>query len=92
MSIQEKGKKFVNILKKYGITEYWCDEDFDINEEHPFATVVVPKHDWSLTLEIQELYNDYSDDNSSLLRVMGIDKANLSFSQVVKNLQRRAVV
>lgn len=86
-----KGKQFLDILKKYGVTEYWCDEDFDINEEHPFVNILIPSSDTNLIMEVTFLYNDYDNEDTCLAHVSGMDKSNHLFKRMSSRLQRRIV-
>lgn len=86
-----KGKQFLDILKKYGITEYWCDKDFDINEEHPYSEIVIPTKEWGVIREIRSLYNDYSDDDLSHLTVWGVSSNDSLFVQYTQDKEKRIV-
>ena len=86
-----KGKQFLGILKKYGVTEYWCDEDFDIDEEHPYNEIVIPTKNWDVIREIRSLYNDYSDDDLSHLTVWGVSSNDSLFVQYTQDKEKRIV-
>lgn len=86
-----KGTQFLNILKRYGITEYWCDSDFNINEEHPFVNILIPSSNTSLIMEVTFLYNDYDNEDTCLANITGMDKSNHLFKKMSSYLQRRTV-
>ena len=86
-----KGKQFLDILKKYGVTEYWCDKDFDIDEEHPYNEIVIPSKEWGVIREIRSLYNDYSDDDLSHLTVWGVSSNDSLFGQYTQDKEKRVI-
>lgn len=86
-----KGKQFLDILRKYGVSEYWCDKDFDIDEEHPYTELVIPAKGWDVIREIRALYNDYSDDDLSHLTVWGVAPSDRLFSQYTQDKEKRVI-
>ena len=54
-------KQFFDILKKYGITEYWCSREFDPSDEYPKDELLLPTNDPDPALSIIDLYTDEKD-------------------------------
>ena len=69
-----KEKQFFDILKKYGITEYWCSKEFDPSEDFPVGAVFLPTDDAAPELELYDLYTrmeEYTDECCPAVVSMG---------------------
>lgn len=54
-----KKEKFEKLLKDSGISEYWCSNGFNPNEDYPIVNIVIPTINYKLASDILNLYNDY---------------------------------
>ena len=58
-----KEKQFYEILKKYGVKDYWCSSGFDPASSQPCGTVVFRSNISRCILpELFEMYNDIEND------------------------------
>ena len=82
-----KEKQFFDILKKYGITEYWCSKEFDPSDEYPKNELLLP------ALSIIDLYTDENDpEGYCSLFVLKSSKDSNNFSKYSDGLERREVL
>ena len=89
-----KEKQFFDILKKYGITEYWCSKEFDPSEDFPVGAVFLPTDDAAPELELYDLYTrmeEYTDECCPAVVSMGA-KDSETFNIAAKNMERREVI
>lgn len=86
-----KKDEFLQILRKYGITEYWCDPFFHPEREHPVASIVFPVNNPHLSEEVDNLYNDYSSDDTSTLAIYHASKGTNAFRIYSKGKEKRLV-
>lgn len=85
-----KRDKFLNILKKYGVKEYWCTPEFNPGEEHPYGMLVFPFKNASMFCEIDDLYNDYTEDDTSMLYIFDTNLKN-SFDEMSEGKEKGLV-
>lgn len=84
-----KKNKFYNILRKYGITGYWCDREFDLSEGVTMGSICIDYNDLDSDLftELDEVLNANSEDDT--LTCIFIDDFNnvdkLHLSLALKN-------
>ena len=88
-----KEKQFFDILKKYGITEYWCSKEFDPSEDFPVGAVFLPTDDAAPALEIYDLYTriDVCPDEYCPVTVTNGSKDSETFNIATNDLERREV-
>ena len=89
-----KEKQFFDILKKYGITEYWCSKEFDPSEDFPVGSVFLLTDDAAPELELYDLYTrmeEYTDECCPAVVSMGA-KDSETFNIAAKNMERREVI
>lgn len=86
-----KEKQFFDILKKYGITEYWCSKEFDPKDEYPGYKVVIPTNDPKPANDIYDLYTPREEDGGQVI-VFKEDKNSDFFNVYTKGLERRQVL
>ena len=88
-----KEKQFFDILKKYGITEYWCSKEFDPSEDITVGSVFLPTDDAAPALEIYDLYTriDVCPDEYCPVTVTNGSKDSETFNIATNDLERREV-
>ena len=88
-----KEKQFFDILKKYGITEYWCSKEFDPSEDFPGGSIHLPTDDPKPALELYDLYTiiDVCPDEYCLVMVTKGSKDSETFNIATNDLERREV-
>ena len=86
-------KEFINILRSYGITEYWCSKGFDPSEDFPVGAVFLPTDDAAPALEIYDLYTriDVCPDEYCPVTVTKGSKDSETFNIATNDLERREV-
>lgn len=88
-----KEKQFFDILKKYGITEYWCSKEFDPSDEYPKNELLLPTNDPNPALSIIDLYTDENDpEGYCSFFVLKSSKDSNNFSKYSDGLERREVL
>lgn len=58
MKMSKKGSEFIQILKDAGVKEYWATSEFNLEEETPKGTIVLPISDGRLESHIDEVLNE----------------------------------
>lgn len=58
MKMSKKGTEFTQILKDAGVKEYWATPEFNLEDETPKGTIVLPKVSDNVSLEIDEVLNE----------------------------------
>ena len=88
-----KEKQFFDILKKYGITEYWCSKEFDLSEDFPVGSVLLPTDEGAPAVEISDLYTKMVEYTQEYCSVGVFIRAGDSeiFNAATKNMERREV-
>lgn len=94
---KNKGKKFLRILKNHGVSEYWCEEAFDINKDYATEKLIIAKkhckNPEKLAFEIFSLYYDWKHElNESVWYPEVIDNTE-EFKEIIQqySLVRRVV-
>lgn len=94
--LSKKGKEFLTLLKEAGISEYYASEEFNLGEEKPKGTILLPIKSGTLLNRIDDVLNEIDCDEESFTGYVwihnssNIDKLNEIRSQY-PNLQRRSV-
>lgn len=88
-----KEKQFFDILKKYGITEYWCSKEFDPKEDFPRTELLLPTDNPEPAVNVIDLYTDEKDPEGfcPLFVIKGSKGSNV-FNKYSSELERREVV
>ena len=81
------------LVRKYGITEYWCSKEFDPSDEYPGNELLLPTNDPNPALSIIDLYTDENDpEGYCSLFVLKSSKDSNNFSKYSDGLERREVL
>lgn len=94
--LSKKGKEFLTLLKEAGISEYYASEKFNLEEEKPKGTILLPIKSGTLLNRIDDVLNEIDCDEESFTGYVWIhnssntDKLNEIRSRY-PNLQRRSV-
>ena len=51
-------KEFINILRSYGITEYWCSKGFDPGADEPCGELLLPTDHSGCAARVYDLFNE----------------------------------
>ncbi|MEI3139172.1 MAG: hypothetical protein V8T31_06305 [Lachnospiraceae bacterium] len=51
-------KEFINILRSYGITEYWCSKGFDPGADEPCGELLLPTGHSGCAARVYDLFNE----------------------------------
>ena len=51
-------KEFINILRSYGITEYWCSKGFDPGADEPCGKLLLPTGHSGCVARVYDLFNE----------------------------------
>lgn len=71
-----KEKQFYEILKKYGVKDYWCTSGFNPSDSQPGGTLIFRSELSSgLCIELEDMYNDIETD-TIYVQVYFVDKSN----------------
>lgn len=90
--------QFLGLLRKNGISEYWCSEDFDPNEKHPKGRLLIETESIRVMDELAQLYyqdiDDYLPDivYIAFLNHSEVRENTASFRGAIKELQRIRVL
>ena len=87
-----KEKQFFDILKKYGITEYWCSKEFDPQDEYPGYRVVLPTENPKPANDLYDLYMPSDPDDRRQILVFQEDRGSEFFNVFTKGLEKRQVL
>ena len=96
MKMSKKGSEFIQILKDAGVKEYWATSEFNLEDEIPKGTILLPIKSGTLLNRIDDVLNEIDCDEESFTGYVwihnssNIDKLNEIRSQY-PNLQRRSV-
>ena len=83
----------LTLVRKYGITEYWCSKEFDPSEDFPVGSVFLLTDDAAPELELYDLYTrmeEYTDECCPAVVSMGA-KDSETFNIATNDLERREV-
>lgn len=58
MKMSKKGSEFIQILKDAGVKEYWATSEFNLEDEIPKGTIVLPKVADDISLRVDEVLNE----------------------------------
>lgn len=92
----KKSKKFYEILRNAGITEYWASKDFDPDDFVIGSRVVLPTKDIAVAKKVDDIYsdNDYIDEIGQGVIVEYAEKGSKLFNMILnygKDFERREV-
>ena len=86
-----KKEMFYALLRKYGVSEYWCDPYFDPARDHPAASLLLGTVNPVLSEKIDNLYNDYSNEDTSTLAIYQANIGSRAFKAYSSGMERRVV-
>lgn len=94
--LSKKGKEFLTLLKEAGISEYYASEEFNLEEEKPKGTILLPIKSGTFLNRIDDVLNEIDCDEESFTGYVWIhNSSNIDNLNEIRsrypNLQRRFV-
>ena len=79
-------KEFINILRSYGITEYWCSKGFDPGADEPCGEVLLPTGHSGSAARVYDLFNET---DTMLVDVRTAVEGSEAFHKLAGQLEHR---
>ena len=80
-------KEFINILRSYGITEYWCSKGFDPGADKPCGKLLLPTGHSGCSARVYDLFNE-----TDTMRVdvrTAVEEGSEAFHKLAGELEHR---
>lgn len=77
-------KEFINILRSYGITEYWCSKGFDPGADEPCGELLLPTGHSGCAARVYDLFNE-----TDTMRVRTAVEGSEAFHKLAGELEHR---
>ena len=79
-------KEFINILRSYGITEYWCSKGFDPGADEPCGELLLPTGHSGSAARVYDLFNET---DTMLVDVRTAVEGSEAFHKLAGKLEHR---
>ena len=79
-------KEFINILRSYGITEYWCSKGFDPGADKPCGELLLPTGHSGCAARVYDLFNET---DTMLVDVRTAVEGSEAFHKLAGELEHR---
>lgn len=92
--LKNKKERFYEILKKYGVSEFWCNKDFDLSEEYPCGELYIDCKNTEMKSDLYTLFNEStSEDDLTGIFVGDFSKIDsVILGIMLENSEKRYVV